>query len=141
MSTVLYLCSEREATGCNARLFDKPGGTKIRCHHHADKVMEQAEEWQGATYAFQDPGADITPEQNAARIEQPLREVPVINPPPKEFSDEEKLSDAREEFKRLTGNYPDRRLGIKRLEEANQELIDAMNNPPEDDKSESEEEE
>lgn len=117
MSSVLYLCPEREATGCSSRLFDKPGGTKIRCHNHPDKVMEQAEAWQGATYAFQDPGADVKPEQNAAKIEQPLREPAV-----KELTEEEKLDAAREEFRSLTGDYPDRRLGIRRLEEAVAEL-------------------
>lgn len=117
MSNVLYLCPERESTGCSSRLFDAPGGTKIRCHLHPDKVMEQAEEWLGATYAYTDPGAGKVPVQMGSEIDQPLRDT--SKPADPVETEEQKVERLREEFKELTGDYPDRRIRRpKRLEEA-----------------------
>lgn len=114
MSHVEYRCATYETIGCPNRAFAPPGGTTIPCARHPEAgPMVQTERWDGDTYAFRDPGAFPDPPQKGTEIEQDVHKKPALGTLPPEDkleTQEEKLARIREEFKEVTGDYPDGRI-------------------------------
>lgn len=120
MSNVLYTCytnpadvnpetqqAEQDPKGCMSRLFDSPGGTKIRCRRHPDQVMVQAEEWQGPDFQYR--GDKDHPAKR--KSDNPSADLSAL---PNSVIEKEHLQKVYEE---LFGVEPDKRWGVPTLKQ------------------------
>lgn len=117
MSNVLYVCPEE---GCNSRLFDSPGGTKLKCRQH-DKVFEQKEKYKGNLWQFVDESGKThsraTGEVDESKLEDPAK---------RELTEQELKTNLRLLYEDLSdGSKPDLRWGIERLREEVKALREA----------------
>lgn len=126
MSNVLYVCPEMVQTAegpvqCKTRLFDMPRGgkgakAKLKCRHHTDTLLEQAEDYGGPNFKYIDkdhPAPDATHVRTDPAM-KPVNTV-TVEPPPPVQNEEDIVRDLRSRYMDLYGEMPDMRFGAKRL--------------------------
>jgi len=91
-SSGTYVCPQRfTALKCGERLYDKPGGTLLKCHTHGEQFIEVvpesltevvpplvAEAGDPPTAGPNAPASNVTSEQLAAQIQELLRQHSVL---------------------------------------------------------------
>lgn len=124
MSQVEYRCPKR-VEGCGSRHFDEPGGTKFKCRWH-DLVMDQVEEYHGATFEYIEDSTghsrtgrathlkthSPTPEHPdiLKNIKTPQAQVPKVVESPQVI-----MHRLRERYYTLYGKVADKRWGEAKL--------------------------
>jgi hypothetical protein len=123
MSNVEYRCPTRNETGCGARAFCAPGGTKLKCPNH-DVILEQTEEWHGATFEFVEDESGRSRTGRATHIRtdsrpdafQNIKDAPKVQVRIEE-SPQEIMRRLRDRYQNLYHKKADKRRGEKWLRE------------------------
>lgn len=115
MSNVEYRCPE-----CGGKFFAAPGGTKLKCRHHAEAKLVQVEGYNGPDFFYVDEDGktrtgDRIGQGNARAIAGPEPTSPPVTMDPVNPDDEIRV--AREMYELVAQGPVDKRWSLPRIKE------------------------
>lgn len=119
---VEYVCENRPA-GCGTRIFAPPGGTRLKCRHHAEAKMVQTEETTAPDFLWVEEDGktrskDIIKPDGEGNMTRRMRAEPIVDrdAPPDPILVMEQVT-WRNAYEAETGLEVDKRWGVPRIQE------------------------